>query len=196
MVVARWSTIGYTPQHIGIFSLYPSRSTPHASVCNTEYRIDILAHTVRRCVLCALVYVHARPVPLAAPVICHVNSPRHIFMYDHPCRCILAECRGEIVATAFGGIHAHVFLGMNHAERRTVIDALIGREFRCVVGSNGAGDNSSDFAGDRRGGSDIGVSHGGDVAASQTGGWGSSGVKYRIERIAIANPAADLAHLL
>lgn len=94
------------------------------------------------------------------------------------------------MVSAFGGIHAHVFLHMDQAERRAVLDGLIGREIRCVVGGNGAGGNYTESK-DRRGS---------ETNKGFAFGWSCSsrvsGVEYRIERIAGANPAADLAYIL
>lgn len=99
------------------------------------------------------------------------------------------------MVSAFGGIHAHVFLLMNEAERTAVLDALIGRELRCVVGGNGAGGRKSNKGFPSRG-------HASDDYGTGKNeiGWSCSsrvsGVRYRVERLASANPAADLAYML
>lgn len=105
-----------------------------------------------------------------------------------------------MVAAALGGIHAHVFLQMDHAERAATLGSLIGRELRCVVGGNGAVSEDTDNNGH--------APQGGDDArptSSSRSDWGeggaefcdwSGGVQYRVECIASANPAADLGHLL
>lgn len=103
-------------------------------------------------------------------------------------RCIVAECRGEIVTAALGGINAPVYFQMGLAEQKASISFLIGRELRCVVGGNGTegggGNNESDSS------SSSGCCDGFEAVG------GRGGVGYRIEGIASANPAADLAHLL
>lgn len=108
-------------------------------------------------------------------------------------RCLVAECRSEVVTAALGGINAHVFLQMGQVERKATLDSVIGREIRCVVGGNGAeatadANNVDCFA----------SSGGGDGCSDWGGGDGKipGRVEFRVERIASANPAADLAHLL
>ncbi|CAM9247462.1 unnamed protein product [Laminaria digitata] len=109
---------------------------------------------------------------------------------DDGSRCIVAECRSEVVTAALGGIHAaHFFLQMGPAEREATLGALIGREVRCVVGGNGAGVRSSCSGGGCEGGEEEGADWSG-------GNGGGGGVEYRVERISSTNPAADLAHLL
>lgn len=110
-----------------------------------------------------------------------------------------------MVTAALGGIHAHVFLQMDHAERAATLDALIGRELRCVVGGNGAVSEDESNGGHvpRGGGDDARASssprsgwekEGGTT--TECGDWSGGGVQYRVECIASANPAADLGHLL
>lgn len=99
--------------------------------------------------------------------------------------CLIAECRSEVIAAALGGINAQVFLQMGQVERKATLDSLIGREIRCVVGGNGAetmgGANNVDRNSNNRSGGDRKI---------------SGRVEFRVERIASANPAADLSHLL
>lgn len=91
------------------------------------------------------------------------------------------------MTAALGGIHADVFCTMSDAERRSVLGALVGHEIRCIVCSKGAG-------GDRRHGDCLGT---GREGARDDGEEGWSGVsKYRIERLAAADPAADLSLIL
>lgn len=109
------------------------------------------------------------------------------------CRCLVAECRSEVVAAALGGINAYVFLQMGQMERKETLDSLIGREIRCVVGGNGAtetseGANNSDGNSNNSSGGNGRSDWGGDDIPGR--------VEFRVERIASANPAADLAHLL
>lgn len=124
---------------------------------------------------------------------------------DDGSRCLLAECRGEVVASALGGIHADVFLHMNQEEQKVILDTLVGRELRCLVGRNGAGMDNDDQPGPGGGRGNIprrSRNYDGGVGAGQNdgSGWNScsrvSDVHYRVERIASANPAADLAHAL
>lgn len=103
----------------------------------------------------------------------------------------MAECLDDVVTTALGGIHANVFLNMNEDERRATLSSLIGRELRCVVGQNGSGadwNTGMNVVGNNPSGEDI--------EGRGAGNWCSSGAEYRVELIALANPAADLAHLL
>lgn len=80
---------------------------------------------------------------------------------------------------------------MSEDERRATLSSLIGRELRCVVGQNGLGadwNTGMNVEGN--------YSSGEDVEGRGAGNWCSSGAEYRVELIALANPAADLAHLL
>lgn len=104
-------------------------------------------------------------------------------------RCIFAECRGDVVAVALGGMHAHVFLHLSPSERTATLASLVGRELRCVVGSNSGWKGSDQSVGASRD-----VSEG--CLDEIEGNWDTSGVEYRVEAIASANPAADLAYLL
>lgn len=84
------------------------------------------------------------------------------------------------MTAALGGVTADAFLHMAPVERGKILESLIGREIRCVVGGDGA---------------DVGGDNGRDSADG--GGWGGAGrVGLRVEGIANANPAAELAHLL
>ncbi len=102
------------------------------------------------------------PRPTPAP------PPHYFAIVGTSCgRCLVAECRSEVVTAALGGVNPHVFLQLGQAERKRTLDGLIGREVRCVVGCN---------------------NHGNEESAGR--------VEFSVERIASANPAADLAHLL
>ncbi|CAM9473095.1 unnamed protein product [Pylaiella littoralis] len=112
---------------------------------------------------------------------------------DDGTRCLVAECRSEVVTAALGGINAHVFLQMGQVERKATLDSVIGREIRCVVGGNGA-----EATADANDVDCFASSGGGDGCSDWGGGDGKipGRVEFRVERIASANPAADLAHLL
>eukprot|EP00903_Cladosiphon_okamuranus_P008777 g8408.t1 len=101
---------------------------------------------------------------------------------DDGTRCLVAECRSEVVTVALGGTNPHVYLQMSQAERNATLTSLVGREIRCVVGGNGAaaGGSSGTYGGGGGGGSN-------DVDGR---------VEFCVERIASTNPAADLAHAL
>eukprot|EP00752_Nemacystus_decipiens_P006458 g5816.t1 len=103
---------------------------------------------------------------------------------DDGTRCLVAECRSEVVTVALGGTNPHVYLQMGQAERTATLASLVGREIRCVVGGNGAAAGGSSGVDDRVGGG----------CADRSGVNGRVG--FCVERIASTNPAADLAHAL
>lgn len=93
------------------------------------------------------------------------------------------------MAAAFGGIHAQVFVHMDNVERNSTVGALTGREIRCIIGSNHSGIGNAgkeDWKGCTRNS---------NQGAVDDESW-SGEVQYRVERLAAANPAADLAHIL
>lgn len=87
---------------------------------------------------------------------------------------------------------------MNQAERRATLDALIGREIRCVVGANGTESDMMTLEGQEFGIKDASHRSGEITAEAKEGEWSSecTRAKYRVERIASTNPAADLSHAL
>lgn len=86
-------------------------------------------------------------------------------------------------------MNAHAFLDMDRAERDLTLSALIGREIRCVVSAKiGAGCSREQIA-------NLDVPEGEADDRVEHGEF-NSGARYRVERIAPANPAADLAQIL
>lgn len=108
-------------------------------------------------------------------------APHQLYTAARTCkRCLVAECRSEVVTVALGGTNPHVYLQMGQAERNATLASLVGREIRCVVGGNGAAaGGSSGVSGSGGGNNDV-----------------NGRVEFCVERIASTNPAADLAYAL
>ncbi|CAM9796151.1 unnamed protein product [Scytosiphon promiscuus] len=139
------------------------------------------------CVTCPLCQITVRA---SRPEDAGLEYAPLLLALDDGARCLVAECRNEVVTAALGGITADVFLQMGPDERRLTLGSLIGREIRCVVGGDGADVDAYGSGRSSERCSPAGVGEGG-------GEWGGTGrVGLRVEGIASANPAADLAHLL